>query len=326
MSDLIKNLSPLLVLLIALLGSIQAVAEPAVPTQGFTIPQLIKTLEKHFPVARSGEGSLQSSDNLQSDLLLSTNPNTTLETLGPPEALRSFVFSYDPSEERKLRNNRHWAGKIIRNALPEWREGKRWTHRATKQVEKTPGGPEVSEIAEGYRIAVNNAEGRVTITVRPVAFTDTDPESLGVSLSQLLTGLQDAFPQRDEGMGSLYGGDSGWISDRFFSDNAHAELETLGPVDGLVGLRYLYALRKDDHPEATADNRRYALTLVRNVFPNWAGADDWMNATIDKVAAEADDGAEHLVIDHGPLTLRLRYFVGSTASIEILIHPKDSYI
>lgn len=326
MSELIKNLSPLLVLLIALLGSIQAVAEPAVPTQGFTVTQLIKTLEKHFPAVRSGEGSLQSSDNLQSDLVLSTNPNTALETLGPPEALRSFVFSYDPSEERKLRNNRHWAGKIIRNALPDWHEGKRWTHRATLQVEKAPDGPEVSEIVEGYRIAVSNADGRVTITVRPAAFTDTDPDSLGVSLSQLLTGLQDAFPERDEGMGSLYGGDNGWISDRFFSDNAHAELETLGPTDGLVGLRYLYALREDDHPEATADNRRYALALVRNVFPDWVEADAWMNATIDKVAAAADDGAEHVVIDHGPLRLRLRYFVGSTASIEILIHPKDSYI
>ncbi|NIA68513.1 hypothetical protein HBA54_07895 [Pelagibius litoralis] len=325
MQDLLRNLSPLLILCLALLGSVQAVAEPAVPAPGFTIAQLIKTLEKHFPAIRSGEGSLRSSDNLQSDLLASTNPNTVLETLGPPEALRSFVFSYDPGEERKLSNNRHWAGKIIRNALPDWREGKRWTHRATLQAEKAPGGPEISETAEGYRIAVSNADGRVTITVRPAAFTDTDPESLGISLSQLLAGLKDAFPERDEGMGSLIGGESGWISDRFFSDNAHAELETLGPADDLVGLRYLYALR-DDHPEATADNRRYALTLVRNVFPDWAGADDWMNATIDKVAAEADDGASHVVIDHGPIRLRVRYFVGATAAIEVLIHPRDTFI
>lgn len=326
MSDLIKNLSPLLVLLIALLGSIQAVAEPANPAPGFTVTQLIKKLEKRFPGIQAGEGSLLSLNDKASDLLQSTNQTAFLETLGPPDAVISFAYSYDPRVEEERQQNRQWAGMIMRNALPGWRKGKRWVRQAIVKAEKNPDRPEISETAEGYWIAVNNTDGRIIVTVAPVAESDTDAASLGLGLDKLLAGLQDAFPQRDEGMGSLYGGDNGWISDRFFSDNAHAELETLGPVDGLVGLRYLYALREDDHPEATADNRRYALTLVRNVFPNWAGADAWMNATIDKVATEADDGAEHMTIDHGTLRLSLRYFVGATASIEILIHPKDSYI
>ncbi|HIC79900.1 MAG TPA: hypothetical protein EYP07_02890, partial [Kiloniellaceae bacterium] len=288
MAELIKNLTPLLVILAALIGSVQAVAEPASPVPGFTVSQLVKKLEKRFPNILKDGGSLTSADTLQSDLLVATNPSASLETLGPPKAVRGFAFSYDPSVDGERQQSRQWAGMIIRNALPGWREGKRWVRRMIVQAEKNPGGAEVSETAEGYRIAVRHAAGRVSVTVMPEAAGDTDAESLGLGLAQLLSGLESAFPEREEGMGNLYGGDTGWISDRFFTDNAHGELETLGSVDDVIGLRYLYALRQDDHPEATADNRRYAVTLVRNVFPDWAGAEDWMTKAIDSAAAAAD--------------------------------------
>ncbi|WP_299398414.1 hypothetical protein [Pelagibius sp.] len=325
MAELLKNLTPLLVILAALIGSVQAVAEPASPAPGFTVSQLIKKLEKRFPNILKDGGSLTSADNLQSDLLVSTNPSASLETLGQPKAVRGFVYSYDPGVDGERQQSRQWAGMIIRNALPGWRKGKSWVRRAIVAAEKDPEGAEISETAEGYWIAVRHTAGRVRVTVMPVAVNDTDPESLGLGLSQLLNGLESAFPEREEGMGSLYGGD-GWISDRFFTDNAHGELETLGPVDQVIGLRYHYALRQDDHPEATADNRGYALALVRNVFPNWAGAEDWMTKAIDAAAAAADQGAEPIAIEQGPILLRVRYFVGATESIEVMIHPKDTYL
>lgn len=150
-------------------------------------------------------------------------------------------------------------------------------------------------------------------------------ESLGLSLDRLLAGLGDAFPRRDAGMGTLFSG-PGSVSDRFFSDNAHATLETLGPVEAVIALRYLYALRDDDHPEATGDNRRYAFELLRNVFPDWPEAAAWLQAAIEKAEGEADSSAKAIVAERRGLEVKLRYFVGATASIELQILPKGSYI
>ena len=301
-----------------------AAAEPAAVPPGFTLNQLIRKLEQHFPEVQAGQGSLLSDDGLPSDLLPAANRTAILETLGPPEAVHRFAFSYDPGDEKGSRQSRHWAGVMIRNALPGWRHGKTWVHRAMIQAEKAAGVPEISETAEDYWITVSNPRGRVVVEVSPLATLDTDVDSLGVSLEKVLAGLGSAFPRRDQGMGTLFNG-PGSISDRFFSDNAHATLETLGPSDDLAGLRYLYELR-DDHPEATRDNRGYALRLVQNVFPDWAEAGDWLQAAIDKAKQEADKTADYAIIDRGPIRLQVRYFIGATAAIDIMVFPKNTQI
>jgi hypothetical protein len=149
--------------------------------------------------------------------------------------------------------------------------------------------------------------------------------SLGLSQAQLLADLDHAFPTRDAGKGTLYSG-PGSVSDRFFSDNVHATLETLGPVEDVIALRYLYELRDDDHPEATRDNRRYAFTLLRNVFPDWAEGEAWLQAAIEEAESKADRMPEPSVAERDGIEVKLRYFVGATESIELQILPKGSYI
>lgn len=149
--------------------------------------------------------------------------------------------------------------------------------------------------------------------------------SLGLPQARLLAGLGAAFPQRDEGRGNLYSG-PGSVSDRFYSDNAHATLETLGPAEDVIALRYLYELRDDDHPEATRDNRRYAFALLRNVFPDWAEGEAWLQAAIEEAEQKADRMAEPATIERSGIEVKVAYFVGATESIELQILPKGSYI
>jgi len=294
-------------------------------TAPFTVAQLTRKLEDRFLEIEAGGGSLLSRDGLTSDLLPTTSRTTVLETLGPPEAVRRFAFSYDPADAVERQQSRHWAGMIIANALPDWRAGRRWVRRALVQAEKQAGPDAITETAEGYWISVSNPQGRVILDVSPLEVHDTDIDSLGIPLTQVLAGLEQAFPERKEGMGTLFNG-PGSISDLFFSDNGHAALETLGPDDDLVGLRYLYDLRDDDHPEATRDNRSYAFKLVRNVFADWAEAESWLQAAIDKCEGEANRTAEPIVIDRGPIRLQVSYFVGATASIEIKIFLRNTQI
>ena len=103
-------------------------------------------------------------------------------------------------------------------------------------------------------------------------------------------------------------------------------LETLGGAGDLIGLRYLYELRDHDHPQATRDNRGYAFTLVRNIFPDWAEADVWLRAAIERSESEANRLPEPTVIDRGAIRLQARYFVGTTASVEIKIFPRSTQI
>ncbi len=214
-----------------------------------------------------------------------------LETLGPPDAVRRFTFSYDPGAAKERRPNHHAAGMLVRNALPGWLKAKAWTRRAIIAAEKDPGGDEITETAEGYRVTVSSSQGRVLVDVSPQQMPDSPPASLGIPLSRLLAGLGQAFPEREAGRGDLYSG-PGSVSDRFFSDNAHATLETLGPETDLVGLRYVYALRDHDHPRATRDNCAYAVRLVRNAFPDWPEAEAWLRTAMIKVESEADSSAD----------------------------------
>lgn len=314
-----------LALAAALNGAAPAIAEPAEVPPAFTLAQLLTKLESRFYEIEPGAGSLLSTDGLTSDLVAATNRSGVLETLGPPDAVRRFAYSYNPDIIGERPQNRHRAGMLLQNALPAWRDSRKWVGRALIEAEKTVGPHEISETAEGYWITVSNPQGRVILEVSQLATIDTDVDSLGVSLDQVLAGLAHAFPQRDEGMGTLFSG-PGSISDRFFSDNVHATLETLGPSEDLIGLRYLYDLRDDDHQEATRDNRSYAFALVRNVFPDWAEADAWMQAAIEAAERTADTLAEPQVIDHGPIRLQLRYFVGATEAIDIMIFPRNTQI
>lgn len=322
---LLRQCAGLAILLAALPAAPAAFAEPAETLPGFTLAQLIRKLEKIFPVLEPTAGSLSSADGLTSDRLPAANDMAVLEILGQPDAVRGFALSYDPRDKMGSQQARHWAGMIMRNALPGWRKGKAWTRRALIQAEKSPGGPEISETAEGYWITVSSTEDRVIVLVGAEPIDATVATSLGISQKQLLAGLDAAFPKRDAGKGTLFSG-PGSVSDRFYSDNVHATLETLGSAEDVVALRYLYELRDDDHPEATRDNRAYALALLRNAFPDWAEGEAWLQAAIAKAETEADRGAEPSVTARRGLEVKLGYFVGATESIELQILPKGSYI
>lgn len=302
-----------------------ASAEPAAVLAAFTVAQLTSGVESRFYPIEPGQGSLQSDDGLVSDLLPGTNRSGILETLGPPDAVRSFAYSYNPDHVGERVQNRHVAGMVLRNALTGWRDSRKWVGRALIQAEKIVGLQEISETVDGYWITVGNPQGRVILSVRPLDLEDTVAPSLGLSQAQLLAGLDRAFPRRDAGRGNLYNG-PGSISDNFFSDNAHAALETLGPAEDLIALRYLYALRDDDHPEATRDNRSYAFALLRNVFPDWAESEAWLQAAIDKAEREANRSAEPSVTDRAGIRVQVGYFVGATESIEIKVFPKGVQI
>jgi hypothetical protein len=286
---------------------------------------LTQELEDRFFEIELGQGSLQSSDGLTSDLLPVANRSGILETLGPPDAVRSFAYSYNPEHVGERVQNRHVAATVLRNALPGWKDSRKWVGRAFIQAEKTLGLKEISETVDGYWIAVSNPRGRVILTLHPLATIDTDVDSLSLGLDQLLAGLAHAFPERKEGMGTLFNG-PGSISDLYYSDNVHAVLETLGAADDLIGLRYIYELRDDDHPQATRDNRGYAFALVRNVFPDWAEAEDWLRAAIEQSESAADRMAEAATVDRDGIRLQVRYFVDATASVEIKIFPRNTQI
>ncbi|MGF1629769.1 MAG: hypothetical protein ACFCUT_09890 [Kiloniellaceae bacterium] len=79
-------------------------------------------------------------------------------------------------------------------------------------------------------------------------------------------------------------------------------------------------------PEATRDNRGYAFRLVQNAFPDWSEVGDWLRAAIDKAEQKADKTADYAIIDRGAIRLQVRYFIGATAAIDIMVFPKNTPI
>jgi hypothetical protein len=65
---------------------------------------------------------------------------------------------------------------------------------------------------------------------------------------------------------------------------------------------------------------------VRNVFPDWAEAENWLRAAIERSESEADRMAEAASVHRRGILLRMRYFVGTTASVEIKIFPRSTQI
>lgn len=61
-------------------------------------------------------------------------------------------------------------------------------------------------MAGGYWISVSNPRGRAILAVSLLETVDTDVDSLGVALTQVLADLDQAFPEGREGMGTLFNG------------------------------------------------------------------------------------------------------------------------
>lgn len=292
--------------------------------KGLTLAQLMRKLEKNFPLHLPNEGRLASEDQLRSDLLQSTFEDTYLETLGAPGSISGLRYSFLPGGKSESAKKRAWAGIVIRNALPAWRGGKAWVRRAFFQLENNPGGEPFEQEVQGHSIVVAYEPGvdapdrRMVLLVMPLTAQKSAAPSLGISMTQLLAGLHDAFPERLEQRGELFlGPDIPY--DQFFSENNFASLSTAGAEDDLIQVQYGYQLR-DDHKAAWDRNRTYALALIGNAMPAWAGAADWLRDAID--VTERERGEARITTAHDGIAVEVLYYNGN---IGISILPEDSH-
>ncbi|WP_282608508.1 hypothetical protein [Pelagibius sp. Alg239-R121] len=292
-------------------------------TAEFTLEGVIRGLEKQFPVVLAGEGSLAGATGMQSDRLPSTIDGAFLETLGSPGAITTFRFSYEPGSKAESQQTRAWAGRILRNTLPEWRGGKAWVRRRLFELEAVAGVDTYREEKEGYDVVVareqiaGTSRYRLVFRVSTAAPQSALPLSLSLSQAQLLQGLGEAFPQREEGMGQLSTG-PGSHSDRFFSENTFAELQTLGTADDVLAVRYSYQLRTDHQAEVDR-NRLYAFSLIENAFPGRPAVAEWLQDAIEVSEQELDSLKEHKTVVREGIGLRVRFFEGY---VNISIFPE----
>ncbi|WP_179954160.1 hypothetical protein [Denitrobaculum tricleocarpae] len=310
----------------------------------FTFKQLTHRLEKHFPVHLPGEGSLAAGNQVSGDRFQSSFEDTYLDILGPTDAVKGLLYSFRPGLKSESSKKRAWAGILMRNALPGWRGGKAWARRSLFQLEANPGKEVFEKEVEGYSIIIAYEPGidapdrRIVMRIMPVLVESGVPRnpaaqdplsegstadkpataSLGLSMSQLLGGLGNAFPERLEQRGELYlGPDIPY--DQFFSENNFASLSTAGVSKDLIQIQYSYQLREDHKPEWER-NRAYALALIRNVFPDWSGAGEWLRGAIAKT--EDERGEERLRLVRDGIAVEVIYYL---ENIGISILPEERY-
>ncbi len=309
----------------------------------FTLKQLTHRLEKHFPIHLPGEGSLAPGDEVNSDRLQSSFEDTYLEILGPTDAVKGLLYSFRPGPKSESSKKRAWAGILIRNALPGWRGGKAWARRSLFQLETNPGKEVFKKEVEGHSIVIayepgmdapdRHAGRRIVMRIMPVVVENTalenpvsvnsEPDrpataSLGISMFELLGGLNNAFPERLEQHGELFlGPDTPY--DQFFSENNFASLSTAGASEDLIQIQYSYQLR-DDHKPEWERNRAYALALIKNVFPDWSGASEWLREAIAKT--EDERGEERLRIVRNGIAVEVIYYL---ENVGISIFPEEHH-
>lgn len=289
---------------------------------GFTLKQLLHRLEDHFPILLTGEGGLGSDGQPRSDRLQSRYDDTSLETLGPPDRLEGLFYSFVPGTKAESQKKRAWAGTLIRNALPRWRGGRAWARRAFFQLEENPGSEAFRKEVEGHSVVIAREQGagsegdHLYMRIMPRLEVKPRPVSLRVSQGQLLDGLGGAFPECLEGQGELFQGPD-VPSDKFFSQNNFATLSTLGAEDEMLAIQYSYQLRAD-HKAAWDKNRQYALVLIRNIFPHWREAPEWLRNAI--LNAELERDQEDRSIVRAGIVLRVLHYHGN---IGITVFPED---
>ncbi|TQV78482.1 hypothetical protein [Denitrobaculum tricleocarpae] len=253
-----------------------------------TLKQLLYKLEDHFPTLLSGEGSLRSEREMWSDRLLSTFDGAYLETLGPPGAISGLLYSYDPGPESETRKKRIWAGTLLRNALPRWRGGKTWVRRALLRLEENRHAECVQKQVEGHSLTVEYDPGsdalgpRLVMRIMPPVAAKPPPISLGVSCDELLNGLRGVFSKQEEP----------WPREAFHVPhaefrprNSSASLSVFSARDEVTQIAYVYPL-SDEVKSELEQNRRYALELVRNTFPHWPEASEWLRNAIVRMELE----------------------------------------
>lgn len=272
-----------------------------------TLKQLLYRLEAHFPTLLSGEGSLRSEGESWSDRLLSSYDDTYMETLGPPGAVTGLFYSYCPEPTAEGRKKRIWAGTLLRNALPRWRGGKTWVRRALQQLEADPELPAFKKEIEGHSVEAAYAQsgdaGRLRLLVRimPLVPEKPRPLSLGISRLELLNGLRGIFSEQD----------APWPEEPFHlpnaefrPDNDFASLLVFGEPEEVIQIDYVYRLceaRRAEHDK----NRTYALELIRNIFPGWPEAAEWLRNAI--VVTELERSPQDKKVLRYGLALQVRY-------------------
>lgn len=281
--------------------------------RGLTLAQLLRKLEKNFPLHLPNEGRLVSDERQRSDLLQSTFEDTYLETLGPPHSIVGLRYNFLAGSKSESAKKRAWAGIVIRNALPAWRGGKAWVRRAFFKLESDPGGEPFKQERQAHNISVAYEPGadvsgrRMVLLVRPLVAQKPAAPSLGISMAQLLAGLGDAFPERLEQRGELFMGPD-VPYDQFFSENNFASLSTAGAEDNLMQVQYGYQLR-DDRKAEWERNRAYALELIGNALPGWDGAVDWLRDAIAE--SERDRGEARKRVVRDAIAVEVLYYNGN---------------
>ena len=275
-----------------------------------TLKQLLYRLEAHFPTLLSGEGGLRSGRERWSDRLLSTYGDAYLETLGPPGAVTGLLYSYCPEPTAQGRKKRIWAGTLLRNALPRWRGGKTWVRRALQQLEENPQAPAFKREVEGHSVEVAAAQVgdvecvRLEVWVMPVVPERPRLLSLGISRLELLNGLRGIFVEEDPPWPQE---PSHTPNAEFRPDNDLASLLVFGEAEDVIQLDYVYQVCEACRPEADK-NRGYALELIRNIFPDWPEAAEWLRNAL--VFTELERGAQERRALRCGLALQVRYHGG----------------
>ncbi len=269
-------------------GSRNLIGSAASAGPALTLKQLLYKLEDHFPTLLSGEGSLTSEREMWSDRLLSVFDDSYLETLGPPGAISGLLYSYGPGPKPETQKKRIWAGTLLRNALPRWRGGKTWVRRALLRLEECQRAEAIQKQVEGHSLTVAYEPGsdavgpRLVVRIMPLVAAKPRPVSLGISREELLNGLRGVFSKEEES----------WPREAFHVPhaafrprNSSASLSVFGEPDEVTQIDYVYQLSNEVESELE-QNRHYAFELIRNIFPHWPEAFEWVRNAIVRMELE----------------------------------------